>query len=731
MRLDRLVLVNFRQHHDTAIDFSLGVTGIIGPNGAGKTTLLEAIAWAIYGMRAARGTRDAIRWRRAAPRAEVRVELEFALGPHRYRVVRTLFGAELFLDGGARPIASSANDVTERLTHVVRMTRDEFFKTFFTGQKDLAVMAELGATERRRFLNRLLDYDRLIAAQRGARARRGALQETLDGLLAGAPDPTALASDRLARFGEHESALARLTAAEEALESSKAATDQHLPVFKDMKGFRERWQALTADRRVAEERVRQAVAETQRLERDRAEAAAAAGQRVAQLEELGRRSEQARTTAGQVRDLLERLEEARAESEAAQAVYEERRGAWERDRADAEAVRRNLRDQFKDIKAQKDRIEAAGPQGACPTCGRPLGGEYRGVVELIDGQLVEVTQHGQFYAARVEQLVPVPEDVLALDQRRHDAAHRVEQLAQDLALARRAADEGVALERERQRLLAEAERLPRLEADLQEAAARRAGLVEALATLERELTALEFNEEAFVSVEREMARLEQVWRAAELTLGSSRAEAQLALERRREAERREADAAARLARTRELQAELRLHGELDRAFTDLSTDLNAEIGPELSAIASELLCALTDGQYDEVHLDEDLNATVMMDGAPQEVLSGGEEDLRNLVLRLAVSQMIADRSGQPLSLLVLDEVFGSLDEVRSENVLRLLRGLEGRFPQVILITHVEGVRESLDRVLRVRYDEASGASVVREERGAGPETGGADAHVAA
>jgi DNA repair protein SbcC/Rad50 len=112
------------------------------------------------------------------------------------------------------------------------------------------------------------------------------------------------------------------------------------------------------------------------------------------------------------------------------------------------------------------------------------------------------------------------------------------------------------------------------------------------------------------------------------------------------------------------------------------------------------------------------------------VISGGEEDLGNLVLRLAVSQMIAERSGQPLTLLVLDEIFGSLDETRRLGVLSLLRALETRFPQVIVITHIESVRETADRVLRVRYDEASGAATVAEER-ASDERGGSGADVAA
>jgi exonuclease SbcC len=71
MRLNSIRLCNFRQHADTRIEFDAGITGIIGPNGSGKSTVLEAIAWALYGMPAARGTRDSSRSYKAPPRALV------------------------------------------------------------------------------------------------------------------------------------------------------------------------------------------------------------------------------------------------------------------------------------------------------------------------------------------------------------------------------------------------------------------------------------------------------------------------------------------------------------------------------------------------------------------------------------------------------------------------------------------------------------------------------------
>jgi exonuclease SbcC len=113
-----------------------------------------------------------------------------------------------------------------------------------------------------------------------------------------------------------------------------------------------------------------------------------------------------------------------------------------------------------------------------------------------------------------------------------------------------------------------------------------------------------------------------------------------------------------------------------------------------------------------MEIDESYEILVLDEGEEKPVISGGEEDVANLVLRLSLSQMIAERAGHPLSLLILDEVFGSLDIARRDNVVQLLRRLDDRFDQVILITHVDGLRESLDQVLSVSFDERTGTSVV-------------------
>ncbi len=82
--------------------------------------------------------------------------------------------------------------------------------------------------------------------------------------------------------------------------------------------------------------------------------------------------------------------------------------------------------------------------------------------------------------------------------------------------------------------------------------------------------------------------------------------------------------------------------------------------------------------------------------------SGGEEDLANLCLRIAISQVVAERGGAtPMNIIVLDEIFGSQDATRKSNILRSLKSLSDQFRQVILVTHVEDVKDALPYALSV------------------------------
>jgi len=800
VKLLRLRLVNFRQHADTEIVFGDGITGIIGPNGSGKTSLLEAIAWAIYGNPAARGDKDSIRNLRAKARAAVRVELEFGLGSHGYRVERGLNNAELYQDGVV--VANSLKEVTNRLQRVLGMTHDEFFNTYFTGQKELAVLADATRPERAAFLSRVLRHEQLTIAQERVRERRNALGHEVDGLETGLPPQAELEKERKA--AETRLAGARKAATTAAAERSKAqqALAEEEPRWQQWVERRERTFSLHGDLRVAEQGVVVARQEFQRLDKELAEALAAREElrkldadvapisklkaELAELERLhredaARREEQAKLTElvrnlgildRRIAELAEAeaalaraTEEARALAErleAADNVAREQQAAWVREKEYASTRRAELLKQHEELKDQRDKIERLGPEGQCPTCLRPLGAEHRAVLDVLNNQLEAIVTDGTYFKQRIEQLTEPRPAVTraeaardALREEARQASEREGNLRAQAGERSRAQKERAGLAKRTQEIdgrmaardagynaarhndvrteLARLEPVALQAAALAARAERAEALVGEAELAEKSLSAREehvrqladavqaqgFSEPKFQAARERHDRTAHALRAAELAVAETRGELVAAESAVRDTERRAAERAARERTIAERKIELRLHNELDRAFSDLRAELNAAMRPEISELASSFISDLTDGRYNEIEIDEDYRALVLDEAIPKPVISGGEEDLVNLVLRLAISQMIAARAGQPFSLLVLDEIFAALDESRRSEVLSLLQRLRDRFPQVIVTTHVElptGLTgASLDRLIHVSYDQSSGASTVRDD----------------
>ena len=245
MKLVSLNLENFRQHVSTEIQFESGITGIIGPNGAGKTTLLEAVAFALYSV--GRSTRENMLSQHPVGRGQMRVELEFELGRHAYRVVRGLRSADLYLDGDPVPIANSTSAVTERLQRILGMSKDEFFKTYFTGQKELAAMAVMASPDRARFLSKVLGYEKLRSAQDLVSARKSTLNAELSGLREAMVDP-ALVSQAIADSSQRVTdATSAVRGAEHRNKIVQGAFRMITPRWTRAQHDREKVQALVAD----------------------------------------------------------------------------------------------------------------------------------------------------------------------------------------------------------------------------------------------------------------------------------------------------------------------------------------------------------------------------------------------------------------------------------------------------------------------------------------------------
>jgi DNA repair protein SbcC/Rad50 len=152
---------------------------------------------------------------------------------------------------------------------------------------------------------------------------------------------------------------------------------------------------------------------------------------------------------------------------------------------------------------------------------------------------------------------------------------------------------------------------------------------------------------------------------------------------------------------------IRYLSQLEYVLKDFQADLISQIRPLITQRASVLLDQVTEGRYSQIELDEDYAISIIDDGTsyPIQRFSGGEEDLTNLCLRVAISQVIAEQiSGEGSGIIALDEVFGSQDRERRERLIRALQNLTPTFRQILFITHIEDLQERVPNILHVWED---------------------------
>ena len=158
--------------------------------------------------------------------------------------------------------------------------------------------------------------------------------------------------------------------------------------------------------------------------------------------------------------------------------------------------------------------------------------------------------------------------------------------------------------------------------------------------------------------------------------------------------------------------------KLDKNMVQFRLHLIHKIRPSLSHKTSKMLRNMTNGKYPIVELDDDYKINIVHGKHNFDIdrFSGGEIDLANLCFRIAISAELAERSGNSTSgFIALDEIFGSQDSGRKTNILEQLILLSRQFKQILLITHIEDVRDRLPFTLFIK--EGSDGNIFVEPQG--------------
>ena len=142
--------------------------------------------------------------------------------------------------------------------------------------------------------------------------------------------------------------------------------------------------------------------------------------------------------------------------------------------------------------------------------------------------------------------------------------------------------------------------------------------------------------------------------------------------------------------------------------------------PQLQDDANEILGRITENRMHlKLELDESTSEQLEIRIADELgtrdylTFSGGEAFRINFSLRIALSRLLARRSGAPLPVLFIDEGFGSQDRSGQERLTEAIQSIQDEFEKIIVITHIDQMKEAFPVRIEVsKGDRGSTFSIV-------------------
>lgn len=400
---------------------------------------------------------------------------------------------------------------------------------------------------------------------------------------------------------------------------------------------------------------------------------------------------------------------------------------------------------IKETEEKRMEIARLGPESSCPTCERPLG-DYQTL--LLEKLAREIEEQRKLISLKLDEKKAI-EEILkkqserkeALEKRRSDLIKKqkeeirviaelehlqskirenilesdeletkitaLEKITFDEAEYRKVKFRIQELEKVAQRYLelrVRFERLPELQMEMRTIEEQLVVEKESLKKVQEQIDSLGYNEteanEIYEQYEREREakqEIEMILKEKEGNLRLKEFEIRNIENQIKDLDEQEKSLTAKTKHLENLNA-------LSVIMKGFRENVMSRIVPTLSEISSSLFTELTDSKFGGMELDDDYEIYIYDGGEryPISRFSGGEADLANLCLRLAISRVIAERAGSSINFLILDEIFGSQDQTRKRNIMRTLNQLSKQFSQIILITHIDDVKDFMTHVIHVR-----------------------------
>ena len=199
-------------------------------------------------------------------------------------------------------------------------------------------------------------------------------------------------------------------------------------------------------------------------------------------------------------------------------------------------------------------------------------------------------------------------------------------------------------------------------------------------------------------------------------------QSQLQLEQSRQ---RECETLTKIELARHRQ---RIHTELHQAFgkNGIQALMLENVLPQIEVEANQILAQLSDRQLnvrfitqksgkksDRIIETLDIEIADTRGTRPYETYSGGEAFRINFAVRLALSRVLAQRKGSTLQTLIIDEGFGSQDQLGCDRLVSAINAIAPDFKCILVITHMPQMKEAFNTLIEVsKTDEGSTVQLV-------------------
>lgn len=712
--IKKMKLHNYRQHADTLIEFVPGINTIVGKNGSGKSTISEAIEFALFG---AKTLRDSAKGYIRDGASDGSAVVVFDVGPNTYTVGRNSRDAEARKNGELD--AKYKDNVSAYIASITGVNSTGFRLGHYVRQKELSEFSNLRPGKRHERVEKML---RVHAVDKAIEKLKSEISEAdieLGLLMKQYQDPEAVDNE-----------LIDLEVIGEALKFRGVGIQQELD---RVKGDLDAERVLQQAAAVAVERV----ANLKKRHGELSSALAKAEESRQRLDGvclvLGKLSQTSDEAYSELQRKVEELQALNIRHTEMRALKTEIDTLGDLslpepvappvdiDRAPLDAASARLQNADLALEAFKK----VSVDERCPTCRQlvpeshvqdtlarmgelrddlkaQFDAEFQAYKNLKD-EHAEQKKAYDSYMSRcrdVERMRERRDKMLARYVETSFDSDELVRLSDKLNSTRMAREEWLKLDGERQRLGAEANRVEAIEMDMIGVEMALKGLsaepyddgpLRDLEDLETQLVAAHRKQASDLAhVEGRRLELKRVYDTAIEIRGSI------------------GDLSERVSS---------LKAQRDN-FVLFKRHLTAKIRPLLQDVAEGLFHKVTKDRFASYQLGNDYDISLTTHGGyvrKLSTVSGSENDLACLCLRLAIATLRSSKLAGSLGFVILDEISGSFDDERTQQTLEGLLELRDVIPQIINITHKPVEMRYADRLFTVKETRGR-ASVTWEDK---------------